>query len=470
MKSIIIVLSALLLGTIGTFSQTEIDGKWEGAIDIMGTELFIVVKFTSDNEKLRATIDIPQQGATNLPLANVRYPDNHRDDSVYFELPAGPGLAVFDGTLEDDEITGRFTQAGISGTFYLNRGEIEEEIPEKKPLPYHEENVLIHNEDIQLGCTLTLPFTDGPYPAVILITGSGAQDRDETIFGFKPFRILADHLTPGGIAVLRCDDRGVGESTGSVSASTSRDLAGDVVAMVGFLREREEIRNEQIGLAGHSEGGIIAAMLAAEDENIAFVISMAGSAVPGRDILIAQTELIFEQMGMSEEITRKQLKLFDLVYEAAETGEGWDGIEKFVRELSALQVELLTDEQRDAVEYIDQYVEQQIKTGMAGIKSNWYKFFIIHDPAEDWRRVIQPVLGLFGELDLQVPPEMNKSAMKEALDIAGNADYTIKIIPQANHLFQKAKTGSPTEYAQLEKEFVDGFPDIILDWIKERVD
>lgn len=465
MKAFIITLLIFLFGLVNIYSDTGIDGKWDGAIEIMGTELIIIVNFITEDDKLRATIDIPQQGAANLPLTNVRYENN----SVYFELPAPPGLAVFDGKREADKISGTFTQAGITGTFYLNRSDADDDIPDDEPLPYHEENVTIHSDNIKLGCTLTLPFHDGPHPAVVLITGSGAQDRDETVFGFKPFRILADNLTPEGIAVLRCDDRGVGESTGSVSASTSKDLADDVIAMIGFLRKREDINHDMIGLCGHSEGGIIAAMVAADDHDIAFVISMAGSALPGIDILKAQTTLIFEEMGMGEEITRGQLKLFDLVYDAAKTGEGWDEIEKFVRELSSLQVQEMTEEQRSAVADIDQYVEQQIRAGMSGLQSEWYKFFIVHDPAGDWRRVTQPVLGLFGELDLQVPGEMNKIAMKEALEHAGNTDYTLKIIPQANHLFQKAVTGSPTEYPGLEKEFIDGFLDKILEWLIDKV-
>jgi uncharacterized protein len=466
MKTIIIALTIFLLCFVNLFPQTGIDGKWKGAIEIMDTELIIIVNFMTKDHKLHATIDIPQQGAVNLPLTNVR----HGNGSVYFELPAPPGLAIFDGTRDTERITGNFTQAGITGTFYLDRSGEEEETVENNKNLYREENIIIHNEDIRLGCTLTLPSNNGLHPAIVLITGSGAQDRDETIFGFKPFRILADHLTPNGIAVLRCDDRGVGESTGSVGASTSLDLAGDVAVMVGYLRGRDDIRDELIGLCGHSEGGIIAPMIAGDDPDIAFVISMAGTAVPGRDILIAQTELIFESAGMGETITRKQMELINRVYDAAVTGEGWDHIETLVRELAAMQLEQMTDVQRDAIVDIGQYIENQVKIGMAGLKSNWYRFFIVHDPSDDWRRVTQPVLGLFGELDLQVPPEMNKNAMKRALDSAGNTDYTLKIIPQANHLFQKATTGSPAEYVYLEKEFIDGFLDIILEWVTEKVE
>ncbi len=462
MKSFIIAVTTLLLWTGNIFSQTDIDGTWEGAIDIMGTRLDIFVTFLSDEGTLSAKIDIPQQGAHKLVLTNV----SHQNYSVHFELPAGGTTAVFDGTREGDEITGIFTQSGIRGSFYLNRTDYEEQIIDEKPVPYNEEEVYIYNGDIRLGCTLTYPFSGVPHPAVILITGSGSQDRDETIFGFKPFRILADYLTPNGIAVLRCDDRGVGESTGRGIPFTSGDRAGDVSAMVDFLSNRNEIKHNQIGLCGHSEGGIIAAMVAARDPQISFIISMAGSAVIGRDILKEQSRLIFKEEGIDDSILEQQQKVIDLAYKAAMTGEGWDEVEKVVREIAPGQI---TDEQRASIDDIDQYIDQFVTGSMSAVQSAWYQFFITHDPSDDWRRVTQPVLGLFGELDLQVPPEMNKKALQEALDYAGNPDYELMIIPQANHLFQKAKTGSPTEYAQLDKEFIDGFPYIILNWIREMV-
>lgn len=461
-----VLLVFLHWGTANLLSQTHIHGTWRGAITILGTDLTIIVTFNEAGDTVSATIDIPQQGAAHLPLTNVRFDG----ELVYFELPAGPGLAVFDGMLRDDEIAGIFTQAGIRGTFSMRKTETQEGVVAyEPPLPYREENVYMYNEDVRLGCTLTLPFEEGIYPAVILITGSGAQDRDETIFGFKPFRILAQHLTATGIAVLRCDDRGVGESTGSVSESTSEELAEDVNVMFRSLQRRDDIDPRRIGLLGHSEGGMIAAMVAARQEDISFVISVAGPAVPGIDILKAQTTLIFKAMGMSDELTHQQLKLFDLVYSAVKTGKGWDKIESFLRELTAMQLREMTEEQRHAVGDTDLYLEQQTRMGMATFKTRWYQFFIQHNPAENWRRVRQPVLALFGELDLQVPPGINKEALKESLEYAGNADYTIEVIRGANHLFQKAYTGLPTEYPHLEKEFIDGFLHTIAAWLVERL-
>lgn len=465
---VLLLIILIIFPAVASFNQkltdSNIEGRWEGAIEIMLTELIILVHFTMEDDTLKATIDIPQQMAHNLPLSNLRY----ENDTVYFELPAGPGLAVFDGTRDEDKISGKFSQAGMTGTFYFNRAEEKEKEIEEEPLLYNEEKVFIRNDDIRLGCTLTLPFTGAPHPAVILITGSGAQDRDETIFGFKPFRILADYLTPNGISVLRCDDRGVGESTGNVHLSTSKDLAGDVVEKVRFLQERDEIDPGLIGLLGHSEGGIIAAMVAAHHPEIAFVISMAGSAVSGRDLLIEQARLIYDEMGFDESFIRKHADLVKLVYEVSKSDNGWDDVERSVRKLSTLQIKQMTEEQFSAIEDIDRYIETQVQAGLEGMKTPWYQFFIRYNPADDWRRVTQPVFGLFGELDLQVPPEMNKDAMREALENAGNEDFTLIVIPQANHLFQKAETGSPTEYAQLEKEFTDGFLELIVDWIEER--
>jgi len=462
---IILIIYPAIASVNQKLTDPTIQGSWEGAIEIMLTELIILVYFTMEDDTLRATIDIPQQMAHNLPLSNLRY----ENDTVYFELPAGPGLAVFDGARDGDKISGKFSQAGMTGTFYLNRAEVKDEEIEEVPLLYNEEEVFIRNDNIRLGCTLTLPFTGAPHPAVILITGRGAQDRDETIFGFKPFRILADYLTPNGISVLRCDDRGVGESTGNVFHATAEDLAGDVVEKFRFLQARKDIDPERIGLLGHSEEAIVAAIVAAWDEDVDFIISLAGPTVPGKELIVTQSKLIFRAMEIDESVIEQQLRIFDLVYEAAETGQGWDEIERIVREVVPAQVEQMTEEQRDAIVDLSQYIEHSISGTMFTLKSPWYQYLIRHDPSENWKRSNQPVLAVFGELDLQVPSEMNKEAMKEALEYAGNEDFTLIVISQANHLFQKAETGLPSEYAQLEKEFIDGFLDIILGWIKERV-
>ena len=281
-------------------AQGGVIGSWDGAIIIMGSNLGISVVFETGGEGVDGRIDIPQQGAAGLALTNLRY----QHPSVYFELPAGQGTAVFDGEMSGDSIGGSFTQAGYSGTFSLSRSDapLEEPTEEEQPPPYVEEEVTFRNGDISLAGTLTLPPSGAPFPAVVMITGSGAQNRDEELFGFKPFRIIADHFTRRGIAVLRYDDRGVGGSNGNVSESTSEDFAADVLAAVGFLQAREDIAGNRIGLVGHSEGGIVAPLVAANSDAVAFIILIAGTPVTGEEILFDVTACRFEGPGEGDKV------------------------------------------------------------------------------------------------------------------------------------------------------------------------
>ncbi|HSQ76715.1 MAG TPA: alpha/beta hydrolase, partial [Bacteroidota bacterium] len=231
-NSLALFLLTLVLAAGGLFAQQRVAGDWEGAIVLPQMDLGMIVHFTGPDDSLRATIDIPVQRAMGLPLKNVRA----MLPSLHFELPAGPGLAVFEGTLTGDSITGDFRQAGITAKFRLHRTSGPKPAEVVVPPPYREEEVRITNQDVTLAGTLSMPPAGGPFPAVILITGSGAQNRDEEIFGFSPFKILADHLTRHRYAVLRCDDRGIGGSTGSMSTSTTADFATDVRAMLRYLK------------------------------------------------------------------------------------------------------------------------------------------------------------------------------------------------------------------------------------------
>lgn len=459
-------------------AQNDILGTWSGKIELPGVQLGIQVDFWQDSAGYHGTIDIPQQGAYGLPLRNV-YAST---DSVYFVLPAGPGLATFSGIPDGDVITGDFSQAGIRVPFSLDRivagsggrDAAQEQKPglgqgpeSAMPKPYSETEVEVQSGDIRLACSITRPLTGSSWPGIILITGSGPQDRDETIFGFKPFLILAEHLTPQGYIVMRCDDRGTGKSGGNLSTSTSADLAGDVVAMMDFLLESGEIERDQIGLLGHSEGGLIAAHVAALRPETAFVIKMAGPALPGHEIIRAQSTLIMQSMGADNDAIARQDSLLTAVFRAIETDEGWDGITQSIRDEISGQLMSLTPEQREAFPDPDAYIEAIVQQQLSMMQSNWYRYFIQHDPGENLQQLTMPVLAVFGELDLQVPAELNAKALDALLIRAGNTKYTIQILPGANHLFQKAVTGSPNEYATLEKSFIDGFLDSISQWLAE---
>ena len=463
------IVAGLVSCLCGAFveAQEGVNGRWDGAISIMGSELGITVVFDALGEELSARIDIPQQGAAGLALTNVRY----EHPSVHFELPAGQGTAVFDGQRAVDSIGGTFTQAGYEGTFSLSRSEapVEEPAEEEPPPPYVEEEVTFRNGDITLAGTLTTPPAGAPFPAAVLITGSGPQNRDEELFGFKPFRIIADHFTRNGIAVLRYDDRGVGGSTGNVSESTSEDFAGDVVEAVKVLAARDDIASNRIGLVGHSEGGIVAPMVAANSENVAFIVLMAGTSVTGEEILFAQGDAIMRANGATDAQLQTQRETQSKMFDVMRTGEGMAELEADVRAQVRAGIDSLPAEQRAGIADVDAAIDAQVNGQLDAVRSQWFRFFLDYDPALALEKVDVPVLALFGELDLQVPPEVNKGPMEEALARSGNGDVTFFTFPRANHLFLTATTGSPNEYPTMEKVFVPGFLEMMSEWILERV-
>ncbi len=470
MKMRALVHFAMLVG-VGTVAvpevaaQERIDGRWQGAILVMGTQLGIAVGFEKTDQGFSATIDIPMQGAMGLALTAVSF-DPPR---VHFELPAGPGLAVFDGELQGDSIAGEFTQAGGQGTFWLTRGEVEPEQPEpSEPVPYLEEEVQFHNGDVTLAGTLTLPETGGPHPAVVLITGSGPQNRDEELFGFKPFRIIADHLTRNGVAVLRCDDRGVGGSTGNVQQATSDDFAEDALAAVNLLVQRADIDASAIGLLGHSEGAIVAAIAASRSPDVAFIVLLAGTAVSGGEILFAQSRLIMRANGATEEEIETNSGIQRGIFRAVRTDQGWEAVERDLDAQIRASVERMPVEQRQQIVDVDSLVAYRVQQQLQAVRTPWFRFFLDYNPAPALRQVQVPVLAIFAENDLQVPPAVNREPMKQALQAGGNPDYTVMVIPGANHLFQASETGNPSEYPNLEKAFVPELLEVVTAWLAER--
>lgn len=458
------VANTIAAATMISQQDQSIDGTWSGAISVAGQILPMTVHFTTDDTTVSAAIDI--QGATGVPLQNISY----SDPTVHFELQGGAGMAVFDGQLLGDSIGGSFTQAGITGSFAMTRtAEPAEAAAEPDDrLPYRQEEVVFQNGDVTLAGTLTLPDTGAPHPAAIMISGSGPQNRNEELFGFKPFLVIADHLTRNGIAVLRYDDRGVGGSTGNVSESTTENFAEDALAAVRMLQERQDIDDARIGLIGHSEGGVVAPLAASRSSDVAFAVLLAGTSVPGEEILYEQGELILRANGASEAQLAAQRQTQERLFQVVKTNAGWDDFEARLRAELLAGLDSLPPERRDAIDDPDAYVQAQIQAQVAAAKTPWFQFFLTYDPAIALRQVEVPVLALFGELDLQVSPAQNRPAMEEALRAGGNSDYTIEILPKANHLFITATTGSPTEYATLPKEFVPEFLPTITQWLRAR--
>jgi len=466
-----VVFAMLLLAVFALNGAAAADqglsGSWEGAIQIMGQELKIIVHFSEADGALKATLDIPQQMAVGLPLSQVK----READKVHFELVAGPGIAIFDGAVVADVIQGDFLQAGIKGSFKVARQAAKPEaaamVPEKsEPLPYKAEEVALTSGTVKLSGTLTIPEGPGPFPAVIMITGSGTQNRDEEVFGFKVFRLIADHLTRQGIAVLRCDDRGLGSQAG-FGLDTSADFASDVVAQGAFLRGRPEIDPRRVGLFGHSEGGIIAPM-ANQKSPFTFMVLMAGTAVKGEDVLLEQIGLIARADGSSEAEIAQSLSLQKRVYKLMGTPEGEKEIASVFADQARRGLEKMPPEQKKAITDPEAYVQNVAKAQTMAFNSPWFRYFLAYDPAPALAAVKCPVLALFGEKDMQVAAKQNLPVMEQAFKKGGNRDATLKVLPDANHLFQASKTGSPSEYACLKKEFVPGFLEMISAWILER--
>lgn len=449
----------------GAVQPAGLAGRWEGYIDVVGTRLAIIVNIADGSAGLKATIDIPQQAAAGLPLTNLR----HEPPKVHFELPAGPGLAVFDGEMKGDSIAGTFEQAGVKGTFELKRtGAVPAPPPPGPPPPYKQEEIKIQSGAITLAGTLTLPPSGGPFPAVILITGSGAQNRDEEVFGVKPFRMIADHLTRQGIAVLRCDDRGVGGSTGSTSQASSADFADDALAEVQFLEGRPEIDKARIGLLGHSEGGLVAPLAASRSADVAFIILLSGPAVTGERIMLAQAELIMRAGGASDEQVRHNMEIQKRIFGAVRTGQGWDEAAALLRIDVKAGLDAASEAQRKAIPDQEAFIKSRVDGQLASSRTPWFKFFLDYDPAPTLAKVRCPVLAFFGERDLQVPVGLNRDVMEQALKSGGNRNYTIEVMARANHLYQDAKTGGVQEYTILKKEFVPELLPLVSAWILKQ--
>ena len=337
--------------------------------------------------------------------------------------------------------------------------------------PYIAEDVTFANGDITLAGTLTLPEGSGPHPAIVLISGSGPQDRDESLAptaNIKPFKLIADYLTRQGIAVLRYDDRGTGKSTGDFSSATSADFATDAASAIDYLLTRDDIDPAQIGILGHSEGGLIDAMLGASNPHVAFIVGMAPPAVNGADVLIQQNRRLILAEGGTQEQVDKKIAFLQQLFDKIQSGD-IEAIPDLIHDEVIAEVAALPQSQQDAIGDVEAYAQQVTQQQAASMTSDWMEFFLTHDPADDWAKTTVPVLALFGGNDVQVDAEQNAPALEAALKKAGNTDYKIVTFPTANHLFQDAKTGAVSEYATLPAEFLPDFLPTIGDWILDHV-
>lgn len=329
-----------------------------------------------------------------------------------------------------------------------------------------DEELVVANGAVSLTGILTLPEGKGPFPAVVLLSGSGPQDRDADVFGFKVFKQLATDLVRSGIAVYRYDDRGVGKSTGQPALSTSQDIAGDALAILASLAARPHIDRRRIGLLGHSEGASAAAIAAGRSSDVAFVVLLAAPALRGDIVLRQQTRDLARAQGVSEEATARILAAHERATDAVLNGEPREKTEMLVEALVRAQLDAAPAAQRAALGDVDAYARRTAGVVTAQLSSPAAKFLLQNDPAVALRALKCPVLAVFGSLDTQVPPSLHEAPMKAAL--ASNPAATVRTIEGANHLFQNAKTGQLGEYATLAKTFAPSLIDLVTSWLRER--
>ncbi|WP_281239185.1 alpha/beta hydrolase family protein [Flavobacterium praedii] len=447
-----------ILASFTMFGQ-EITGQWNGVLKVPGAQLRVVFNITKTESGYSSTMDSPDQGAKGIPVTTTSF------ENAILKLQIPTATIGYEGILNSDNIIeGNFSQGGQSFAMNMSRAIIEKKAiirPQEpqKPYPYYTEEVLFENKIDKnvLAGTLSLPQKEGHFPAVILITGSGPQNRDEELLGHKPFLVLADYLTKNGIAVLRFDDRGVAQSTGDYKTATTPDFAKDVQAGVDYLRTRKEIDKNRIGLMGHSEGGVIAPIVAGNSKDINFIVLLAGTGIRGDQLMLLQKEKIERQMGVPENEIQNGQEIFKGAYEMILTSPEND---------SNLKSKINS---YFKVQFGDKMNEQQISGVTSQITSPWMVSFLKLDPSSALEKVKCPVLALNGDKDLQVPADVNIPAIKNALAKGGNKKVTTTIIPNLNHLFQECKTGLMDEYETIEQTFSPIALEEISKWILVQV-
>lgn len=450
-------------------SPEALAGDWSGELDVSGATLRILFHFErSEGDSLTATMDSPDQGAYGIEAGPVRV----AGDSVVVPVPSVGGVfrGVYRAANGERRIEGRWSQGAASIPLVLVPASAEEAGPPdrpqepEEPLPYRSEEVTFTNREdaVTLAGTFTRPSGEGPFPAVALISGSGPQDRDGTIVGHRPFLVLSDRLTRRGIAVLRYDDRGVAESGGDFASATTEDFVRDAAAAARWLASRRAVDPDAVGLIGHSEGGLVAPMASRRSDRVAFLVLLAGPALPGEEILYLQGEAIARAAGATDEEVRALRERQERLFRAALEEEDREAREHRLRRI--LEEELAADSAAAAA-FPTEAARRSVEGQVRQLAGPWFRFFLRHDPAPVLRRLEVPVLALYGGKDLQVPADTNAAVMERALEKASTGRFDVRILEELNHLFQPAETGLPSEYASIEETLAPEAMETVAEWI-----
>jgi pimeloyl-ACP methyl ester carboxylesterase len=428
-----ILVLVILLASLSSISaaQKGIEGHWEGVMVREGAELPVSFDFKREGAALTANFNSPTQRAMGIPLSSVTF----TAPKVHFELVGDATTTIFDGEMTGDKIEGQFREGAASGTFSISR-------VNSKPPAFKQEEVTFRNGEVTLSGTLLLPLSEGPHPAVVFLHGAGSEGRYAS-------RFLAEYLTRYGMAALIYDKRGVGKSTGDWKRSDFNDLAGDAIAGIHLLQQRKEINPTEIGIYGHSQGGMIAPLVASRSKDVAFVISGAGSAVPVYESEINSVTNQIRAKGISGSDLAEATEFIKLWVNVMRTGQGWEQFDKAVEKV------------RDRKWYPMLHVPP---------KDHWmwnfHKRIYDYNSADYWAQVNVPVLVIYGERDLYVPVTESIRNIERALRKAKNPDYTILVLPRASHAFIiEPEAGQPFEWWHM----APGFPNLLTAWINQRI-
>ena len=447
MKNIILFL--LLFAALQ--SQAQIEGYWKGEMNVGVQKLETAFDIKAVENGYAATFDVPAQGAYNIPVDETTFQDGH------LQLTMSALGARYSGTLKDNVIEGEFTQNGMTFPLNLARAEMKEQKktrPQDPQPPFHyqiEEVTFVNEkEGNTLAGTLTIPEGEGPFPAMVLVSGSGQQNRDEELMNHRPFWVIADYCARHGIAVLRYDDRGVGGSDGEVMNATSMDFSYDAEAAFDYLRKRKEINATKVGILGHSEGGVINFMVSSRRPEVAFLVSLAGPSVNGIAVLKEQQAAILRASGMTEEMVQfngnANAQMFDII----ETSNDREEADSLLRQLLK------------GWGYNEELTEQTV----GQMASPWMYYFLRYDPTDAIVKTNCPALLLNGTKDLQVIASQNLPGYEKIIAEHGKTNLTLRELPDLNHLFQHCETGSPNEYFEIEETISPEVLEMIVGFVK----
>lgn len=477
MHRIFLLASLLFALTLSPFSMSaQIEGNWYAMLNAMGTKIPTGLEISKTDDGFSAIMTSPSQTKTKIP-ASISF------DGQKVSLKVTMVGATFDGVLDGKQMKGIFSQASQDFPMIFHRhrptGYPIEEGPititsrQQEPTNFPYERMAVNYpggaEDVTMAGELTVPSKGKPKALIVLVSGSGPQDRNAYLgsqINHSPFLVLSDYLTRQGYGVLRYDDRGVAESTGDFRTSTSDDFALDALAAVQYLRTREELKGVPIGVAGHSEGGMIAPVVAAKDEALDFVILLAGPGVAIDSLMLEQRRQVGLSMGQPEVLIRRDEPALRAAYawikdnpELSQEDYVAGLYEVFEAQLKnlppALQKSIV-----DPKAFNAQYVRP--------LSAPWMRRFIAFEPQDFLQRLTIPVLAINGLKDTQVDGLMNLNAISQAMSISGNKDATVVPLLGLNHLFQPADTGSPSEYGTIETTFDPAALEVIGSWLKER--